>query len=530
MYKVAIVDDDRIIRKGLANTIAWEDNGFMLVGEAADGEQGLKIIEEFCPQVVVSDIRMPFMDGLEMARVAKEKYPEMKIILLTGYDDFSYAKEAIELRAFDYLLKPVDKEVLLNKVKKASIEWETQKNIKDRMNAGMPFFRLQLLKKLLKQTQAPEQLRQEGISLGIPLDAEAFAVLVVKIDDYYQTSSNIEEGVNEWIKQDLLKICCEIVDHRGLGCTVDLEQDELMILYASSGREETEDITREVAERVRNIAKQRLEKTVSIAYGGCFQGIASIAESYEEARRVLEFRHVIGKDKIISAVDIKVLSSQESLSFEGIVSELIGTVRLGFSHEAVALVKKLEEEMACTKQVTLNKARFIAVQCVLSLYSNAREWAKEWQAQQHEEIDHYYNRINGMQTIKDIMNVVLELVNDLTGFVALQRENQRCPAVSEAVCYIEANFAQNGLSLQEVAKHVHMNPVYMSTLFKQEKNITFSEFILETRMKKAMQLLRAGGMKAYEVADRVGYSNPEYFSVCFKKYTGVSPVEYRNKA
>jgi two-component system response regulator YesN len=102
--------------------------------------------------------------------------------------------------------------------------------------------------------------------------------------------------------------------------------------------------------------------------------------------------------------------------------------------------------------------------------------------------------------------------------------------VSEAVCYIEANFAQNGLSLQEVAKHVHMNPVYMSTLFKQEKNITFSEFILETRMKKAMQLLRLGGMKAYEVADRVGYSNPEYFSVCFKKYTGISPVEYRNKA
>lgn len=531
MYKVAIVDDDRIIRKGLANTIAWEENGFRLVGEAADGEQGLKMIEEFCPQVVVSDIRMPFMDGLEMARLAKEKYPEMKIILLTGYDDFTYAKEAIELRAFDYLLKPVDKEVLLNKVKKASMEWETQQNIKDRMNAGMPFFRLQLLKKLLKQAQAPEQLRQEGLSLGIPLDAEAFAVLVVKIDDYYQITGDREAVVNEWIKQDLLNICCEVVDQSGLGCTVDLEQDELMILYASSGRVgETEDVAREVAEWVRSLAKQRLGRTVSIAYGRFFQGIASIAESYEEARHALEFRHVIGKDKVISAADIKILSGTESLSFEGIVSELIGTVRLGFSQEAVELVKKLEKEMVCTQQVTLNKARFIAVQCVLSLYSNAQEWAKEWQTRQYEEIDRCYNRINGMQTIADIMNVVLELVNDLTGFVAHQRENQRCPAVSEAVCYIEANFAQNGLSLQEVARHVHMNPVYMSTLFKQEKNITFSEFILETRMKKAMQLLRSGGMKAYEVADRVGYSNPEYFSVCFKKYTGISPVEYRNKA
>ncbi len=531
MYKVAIIDDDRIIRKGLANTIAWEENGFLLVGEAADGEQGLKIIDEFCPQVVVSDIKMPFMDGLEMARVAKEKHPEMKIILLTGYDDFSYAKEAIELRAFDYLMKPVDKEVLLNKVKKAATEWETQKNIKDKINAGMPFFRQQLLKKLLKQTQAPEQLLQEGISLGIPLDAEVFAVLVVKIDDYCQTTGDIEEVVNEWIKQDLLKICCEIVDHAGQGCTVDLEQDELMILCASpGGLEEPEDITRELAERVRDIAKQRLGKTVSIACGKCFHGIASIVESYEEARCALRFRHVIGKDKVFSVADINVLSGSESLSFEGIVSELIRAVKLGFSQEAVALVKKLEEEMACTKQITLNKARFIAVQCILSLYSNAQEWAKEWQTRQQEQIDRYYNRINGMQTIEDIINVVLEVVNDLAEYVARQRENQRCPAVSEAVCYIEANYAQKGLSLQEVAKHVHMNPVYMSTLFKQEKNITFSEFVLETRMQKAMELLRSGGMKAYEVAEKVGYSNPEYFSVCFKKYSGVSPVEYRNKA
>lgn len=530
MYKVAIVDDDRIIRRGLANTIAWEENGFTLVGEAADGEQGLRIIGEFCPQVVVSDIKMPFMDGLEMARAAKEKYPDIKIILLTGYDDFSYAKEAIELRAFDYLMKPVDKEVLLSKVKKAAAEWAMQKNIQDKISEGMPFFRQQLLKKLLKQTQDPEQLRQEGISVGIPLDAEAFAVLVVKIDDYCRTTGDMEEEINQGIKQDIVKVCNEVVDHRGLGCTVALEQDELMILYASSGRlEETEDITRELAERVRDIAKERLGKTVSIACGRCFHGIASIPASYEEARRALEFRHVIGKDKVFSVADINILSSQESQSFEGIVTELIRTVRLGFSQEAVMLVKKLEEEMACTKQVTLNKARFVAVQCILSLYSNAQEWAKEWQTRQQEQLDRYYSRINGMQTVADIIHVVMEVVTDLAEFIAWQRENQRCPAVSEAVSYIEANYAQNGLSLQEVAKHVHMNPVYMSTLFKQEKNITFSEFVLETRMKKAMELLRLGGMKAYEVAERVGYNNPEYFSVCFKKYTGVSPVEYRNK-
>lgn len=530
MYKVAIVDDDRIIRKGLANTVAWEENDFMLVGEAADGEQGLKIIEEFCPQVVVSDIKMPFMDGLEMARVAKEKHPDMKVILLTGYDDFSYAKEAIEIRAFDYLMKPVDKEVLLNKVKKAAAEWEAQKNIKEKMNAGMPFFRQQLIKKLLKQTQAPEQLCQEGIALGIPLDAEVFAVLVVKIDDYCQVSGDTEAGANESIKQDILKICCEIVDYAGQGCTVDLEQDELMILYASSGRlEETEEVIRELAGGVRDIVKQRLGKTVSIACGRCFQGIACITASYDEARRALEFRHVIGKDKVFSVADINVLSGSGSLSFEETVSELIRTVQLGFAQEAIALVKKLEEEMVCTNQVTLKKAHFIAVQCILSLYSNAQLWAKEWQTRQPEQIDRYYNRINGMQTIEDIMNVVLELVNDLVSFVASQRVNQRCPAVSEAVCYIETNYAQKCLSLQKVAKHVHMSPVYMSTLFKQEKNITFSEFVLKTRMKKAMELLRLGGMKAYEVAERIGYSNPEYFSVCFKKYTGVSPVEYRNK-
>lgn len=130
MHKILIVDDDRIIRKGLIQTIPWAKNGFHVTGEAGDGEEALAMIRKDPPQVVVSDIRMPFMDGLELAKHTKETYPDIKFIFLTGYEDFSYAKRAIDLQAVDYLLKPVERDILLEKAKQVAADWDKEQGSK----------------------------------------------------------------------------------------------------------------------------------------------------------------------------------------------------------------------------------------------------------------------------------------------------------------------------------------------------------------------------------------------------------------
>ena len=138
LYKVLIVDDDRIIRRGLVTTIPWEEHGFKLVGEAADGERALELIDIALPQIVISDIRMPFMDGLAMAEQAKQKHPDIRFIFLTGYEDFNYAKQALKLGAVDYLLKPVDRDVILEKAKKAAEDWEADQIKQEKLHTAQP--------------------------------------------------------------------------------------------------------------------------------------------------------------------------------------------------------------------------------------------------------------------------------------------------------------------------------------------------------------------------------------------------------
>lgn len=532
MHRILIIDDDRIIRKGLVNTIPWEESGFQLVGEATDGERGLEMIEEFHPHIVVSDIKMPFMDGLDMARIVREKYPTIKLILLTGYNDFAYAQQAIKVRAFDYLLKPVDKELLLEKVIKAAAEWDEENKAQQQISEANSFFRQGFLKKLFEQQGEEAELLQEAASLGIDLSGKTLIVFLLKIDEYYKDSVPTADFVKhrEALKYCISNICEELIHTERKGGVVELERDELVLLYSSDeSSEKTEENARALAEKIKNTVKKYLKTTVTIAFGGAYQGLLCIGSSYQDARSVLSFRHFMGKDKVFSVVDIGTATDGgESIQIDGQEYELVHKVKLGLVQDSLAVIDDLECEVMQQNQISLQHVRLLAVQLVISLFRGAAEWGKGWgEAQQSVPI--YYSKINSMQTISEIMNCVKQVVGSLAEFMTMQRESNRCGIIGEAAKYIEEHYAKQGLSLQEIAKHVHMNPVYLSTLFKQEKNINFSDFLLHIRMKKAMELLRENNMKTYEVAEKVGYSSPEYFSVCFKKYTGVPPIEFKNK-
>ena len=532
MHKILIVDDDRIIRKGLASTISWEEYEYQLVGEAADGEQGLEMIKNLRPDIVISDIKMPFMDGLSMVRSGRELFPDMKAILLTGYDDFAYAREAIKIKAFDYLLKPVDKEVLLEKVKKASEELKTENAAKQKISEGMPFLRLKLLKKIISGKFSGEKLLGEARSLGVNLAGPKYLVFVIKIDDYYKMSAQAMEAAEgkEVAKHCVFDLCEKVIAWEGKGCVFELERDELVVVYEDSKNDAAMMETgHALAEHISALVKQCINVTVTIALGGVCQSLDGVGVSYREARAAMQNRHFIGKDSIFSFFDIGVSGHEGNLQMSDLELELLRKIKLGFPQEALAVVNKIEKELLQHKGLSLANVRLMSVQLLISLFKGAKEWAGEWEKANQANLQLYHIQISGMQTIKEIMNLIRKTVSSLTDHIQVKRDSSKCVAIEQAVKYIEENFTKQGLSLHEVAKHIHMNPVYMSALFKQEKNITFSEFLLQARMNRAMELLRRQNMRTYEVAENVGYSNPEYFSVCFKKYVGVSPLEFKNK-
>ena len=372
---------------------------------------------------------------------------------------------------------------------------------------------------------------RETAALGMQFIGQTYVILVIKLDTYC-TASPVSGSIEnkEDVKRCVVSICEDLMWREQKGNIFEYEGDEFVLIYSSNKSiEEAVQEAREFAEKIRNRVKQCLQATVTITLGGAHNGLDSIATSYKEASAALEFRHLFGKDRVFSMVDIGFLPSQESGYVDGKEAELIEKVKLGFVQDALRFLDDLEQEILQQKGITLHNVRLISVKLVISLFRGAGEWAKEWEEAQRENISLYYTQINGMQTVEEIMLLIRQIVSDLGVFMATRRESMRCRAVSDAVAYIEEHYAEQELSLLEVAKRVYMNPVYLSGLFKQEKSITFSDYLLQTRMKHAMKLLRYDNMKAYEVSERVGYSNPQYFSVCFKKFIGSSPSEFKNK-
>lgn len=365
MYKVVIVDDDRIIRKGLSSLIPWKEHGFELVGVAADGEKGLEIIEKENPQIVISDIQMPFMDGLEMTKEIKDFNPITKVILLTGYEDFKYAHEAIKLRAFDYLLKPVETSELVDKLKQASQEWEHDYQTEYRNKESQHVTQQQFLKGL---------------------------------------SSNSKIDVNRSFDKDLVQ-------------------------FISLGLPE------------------------------------------------------------------KVISHLEE-------------------------TKKRLDSMS----VSLQEIILLAIKGIHLIFHEAANFAKTWDAAKFNYLE---SRIMNRQTIDEVFKEVQTISLDLAVFVNKMNGNQKHSLVDKAIDFIRQNYYDTSLNLQRVADEVHVSSAYLSNLFKVEKGFNFGDVLLETRMKRAMELFRQTDLKSYEVAERIGYSNPQYFSISFKKYTGYSPAEFK---
>ncbi|MEW9667294.1 response regulator [Ammoniphilus sp. 3BR4] len=531
MYKVVIVDDDRIIRRGLSS-IPWEDIGFQLVGEASDGEMGLQVIAETCPHIVISDIKMPFMDGLEMAGSIKKNYPAIKVILLTGYDDFKYAQEAIKIRAFDYLLKPVDREVLIEKVKMAASELENEQKAQKQMNEGMPFLRQRFLKKLIHNQCRPDEIDKELEFLGVELKGPLFSAFLIKLDDGLPHTGEKKDDIfgSEILKFCVYNICEEILDEEKCGIVFDSDRDELVLIYSSNEVPETaSQHMYALAERIRESVKMYLKKTVTIAMGRVHSNIPGISQAYEEARSAIEFRHLIGKDKVFSIADTGLPPNSNPDPIKGIENELLLKVKLGLSLEAFAVIEELKNQLLSQKYISLHHVRLMATQIIVLLFKEAEEWAEGWVDRHREDLTNHYHEINQLQTVAEIVKKLESVVTSLVSYVNMKREGQKNATVDLAMRFIEENYFKEGLSLQDVAKEVHISPTYLSILFKQEKNINFSDFLFETRMKKAMELLRHQNLKTYEVAEKVGYGNPQYFSVSFKKYTGYSPLEFKKQ-
>ncbi|MFD0676079.1 MULTISPECIES: response regulator [unclassified Paenibacillus] len=529
MHNLIIADDDVIIRRGLSKTIDWASHGFNLAGTAGTGREALLLAGERKPDIVLSDIRMPHIDGLELAEQLMGKYPDVKIILMTSYEDFEYAQKALKLKVFDYVLKPFENEALIETMQRAAAEHDRECKVRKQIYDSMPLLRQLFWERLISGRFQEIELAEEAQFLGIDLQAKHFVTSVIKLDDYFSPKVRNRFG------QEMLRYCVgniiqEMTAHLEQCYVFHYDGEEIVLVFGS--QDEREVISQRIQwlmEEFRGNVETYLKTTVTVGVGQVCKRPISIRRSYVEAKTMLEYRHIVGTNQVLIAKDVDLQPVVETAGPQGWEQELLVKVKLGMREEVLAIISRLEQDVLNRKFVPLQELHILGTEIALLLYREFWEWIHTWQMKQRfGGFTHFCTNLQTMTTSKEIFAVIREFVIELIEEIDSRRDSHQKQLLGKAYRFIEDNYSREELSLQEVADHVNVSTGHLSSIFKKVGGKVFSDFLLEIRMKAALSLMSREDCKTYEIAYRVGFSNPQYFSVCFKKYTGFAPSDYRN--
>jgi two-component system, response regulator YesN len=534
MYKAIIVDDEALVRIGLKNTIQWEGHGFELIGDYANGRDALEAIEQYKPDLVISDISMPFMDGLELAGVIASNFPYTKMIILTGYDDFEYAQQAIRLKVSDFILKPItanEIRKLLDKVRREMDEEKQRREDLNRLNSqlkqSLPLLKERFLERLvaigLRKTEIEERLAYFQLP---PLSPPAL-LLVADIDDFGDRQLHSYEHDAEVLRFAAFHIFEEIAEGRNVLLFRTREEQMAAIVYGQPDQSLLYQEAFAFAEEVRHAIEKFLKFTVSIGVGRVCESAELLRSSYKSALSALDYRFLLGKNRVLSISDMEGNSSGTlPLHFDW-DRKLVAAVKTGSVKEVEQLIERGVSDLK--KSRIPIEACFLQIQkIVLSLMNTIQELGPH---DRQKSIDRrlMLTDVYRFKTLDDLEIWLLETARSVMTAIADSRSHYTNDQILRAVEYIETNYAHDKLSLHELCRHVLMSTSYFSLVFKQHTGETFIEYLTRVRIAKAKELLRNTDLKFYEIAGQVGYSDPNYFSILFKKHTGSTPKDYREK-
>ena len=521
-YKVFLVEDEIVTREGIRDNVDWRACGFEFCGEAPDGEMALPLLQTAQPEVLITDIKMPFMDGLQLSKLARERWPWMKVVILSGHDEFEYAQQAIHLGVTEYLLKPVtvqDMHTVLRRVAalidRDKHEQENLQKLRDQVEENRAALRDQLLLKLVVGAVASPEAIEKSRPLGLDLMARCYLVVIFKIE-LADRAGQFDYAEFQEVPQQVARLAENNPD----AFLLRKDWNELILLLKGS--------TPEYVEEERDVLLQRAKAALGGIYDRLAIGVglpknrmADIHRSYIEALVGVQSAARPNRGEPQSVVDKTDLLKVDKLAVDDF---LRCGVKEEFDGFFEAFVRPVGE--AALKSYLLKN--YLLVDVIVATAQFVHELGGV--------VDEVIPEVAAIQTLLECTQTV-EQLRAQTRTILLRalafRDQMSQPyagLIRRAKDYIDCHYADGGLSLNEVADHVNHSASHFSALFSQETGQTFKDYVTEVRIKKAKELLRTSTLRAAEIADRVGYSDPHYFSAAFKKNTGLSPTEFRQQA
>ena len=542
MLKIFLAEDEVVVRETIKRMIPWEELGFELVGEAADGEMALPLLLRQQPDLLITDIKMPFMDGLTLARLAKKEIPGLKVVILSGYDDFNYAKQAIGIGVEDYLLKPITKNALIERLSEIRSRYEHEKTQKEyyekfqremqayEKNSSRDFFEA-----LVGGSMDMMEVYKRAEKLGLDIVAEAYNVLIFTMNCDEDFSGQRDE-YSSWEAESL-----ELLENFFAGHSSAMLFRSNIFSYGvllKGQRETIEENTRACVDEIRKIlSRQDGRREWFLAVGQSVERLSQIQKSYHTASRAFSQRYLYDENILyydemetmehpggqaetednayLQKVDVNALNPailQKFLS-NGLQEETENFVKDYF----YAIGQEPMESLVFRNYVILN-VRFSVISFIKGLGCDTNEM----ESADTEEVlaESGKNMESAIAYAKKMISQAIEIRDQNSG-------NKNRSILKTVVDFIDSHYMDEEISLNTVANVANVSSNHFSALFSQNMGQTFIEYLTTLRMNKAKELLRCTGMRSSEIAGEIGYKDAHYFSYLFKKTQGMTPSDYR---
>jgi len=521
-YKVFLVEDESFTREGIRIKVDWQSVGFEFCGEASDGEMALPLIEATHPDVIITDIKMPFMDGLQLSKIIREYMPWVKIIIISGHDEFEYARTALKLGVTEYLLKPITSADLMGVLQKVAItldqeksEREKLKELQRQVEGNLLLRREQFLLRLVMGGISSAEAIEQGQQLGLSLVAQYYLVILINIELCDEGKS-----FDYQVYQRVEKIAANLANNNTDIFLTKKDPEELVLIIKGNDAEEL----RQEAIFWRELIEQEGERDSTchllITIGSPQQRLSDLHHSFAEAMVKLKN---IGTGPL-SPNSIRAREAIDSLKIEH--AQLENYLKFGsllnFNDFFDAHLLPICETALQSKLVL----HYIFLDVILTIAQFVSDLGDQG-SQVAPEIQDLESLLQNIITTEQIKSELRRIISGAMIFRNSQTNHERSMLIQQAKRYVDNHFDNPDLQMNKVAAQFNLSSNHFSTLFSQEIGEPFRDYLNNLRINRAKELLSTTSIMCSQIAYQCGYNDPHYFSTFFKKKTGFTPQEFR---
>lgn len=541
MLRVFIVDDELVVRVGIKSMIDWNSHGFEVVGEAADGEEALLKIPQVKPHIVMTDIKMPRMDGIELIKKLQESYSHIKVLVLSCHNDFEYVKQSMKLGAVDYILKlSMRREELLDVMEniKKQINEDVEKtsyvnSLQRKIDYNMDVIKEKFFKKLMNSSSVNSRdLFNEAEDLGLRFYDGNYLILVTNIHKHVKNQKE-ERPEPELLRHAILSIMEEAIPKQLAGEAFAYNNDDFLMVFTF---ERSIDCFSKVSDQIKSFIRH-MHELLWVYLNACvftsihdviIEGIENLHDGFKKAMEAAEHKFYFNESKVIYSSGINYCRSVHEYFDSDVQKRIYGGLEVGDFENVIKCIGEMLDTVRTEKKLSPSNVRrlgriIIATICQVIRTHNIVD-------DNGEPLD-FDIKADEIEEIKDIymmQNWVEECITEFSGYYYKNLKGAYTEEIKKLIQFIGSNYDKD-ISLEQAAGFLNVGKNYFCSIFKRETGQTFNDYFINVKIEKAKELLRTTNLKNYEVALRVGYNNFNYFSTVFKKVAGMSPSEFRKK-